>query len=123
VDLATSRGLDADALHAKTPLHFAAHFGHVEMVRRLLAAGANAAAVDSHGHTALHYAAHEGHLACIRALLSHMVNARDASGNSALHFAAAYGAYVLSPAPMQRSQSGALTRSSIQAAPIAWRRS
>ena len=41
----------------KTALHMSAHQGHVDIVRLLLAAGANLELQDEDGDTALHYSA------------------------------------------------------------------
>jgi ankyrin repeat protein len=53
-----------------TGLHSAAQRGHVELVRLLLEAGANANAREAGDNTyALHWAAAQGHVECVRALL------------------------------------------------------
>ncbi|PAA70813.1 hypothetical protein BOX15_Mlig012742g1 [Macrostomum lignano] len=53
VDLPTSDG-------RVTPLHISAGYGHLEAVRTLLKAGADAHATDHQGWSALHYAASKG---------------------------------------------------------------
>eukprot|EP00241_Pyramimonas_parkeae_P007107 CAMPEP_0114252224 /NCGR_PEP_ID=MMETSP0058-20121206/15719_1 /TAXON_ID=36894 /ORGANISM="Pyramimonas parkeae, CCMP726" /LENGTH=305 /DNA_ID=CAMNT_0001366137 /DNA_START=380 /DNA_END=1295 /DNA_ORIENTATION=+ len=53
-----------------TPLHDAAYYGHVEIVRLLLSKGAKVTAVDEDGSTPLHHAAESGHEETVRALLN-----------------------------------------------------
>lgn len=52
-----------------TPLHYAAFMGHAEMIRFLLASGADKDAVAPNGYTALMLAARGGHLEAARVLL------------------------------------------------------
>ncbi|MBP7149767.1 MAG: ankyrin repeat domain-containing protein [Acidobacteria bacterium] len=55
-----------------TPLHFAAHRGLAEIVRALLAAGADVHAIERvSGTTALHWCAEGGHAGIARMLLEH----------------------------------------------------
>jgi ankyrin repeat protein len=52
-----------------TPLHWAAHFGHVELVQRLVKGGADANARNDYGSTPLQEAAERGDPALVRLLL------------------------------------------------------
>ena len=47
-----------------TPLMFAAHRGHEELVKKLLLANAKVGMQDAYGATALHHAARENHIQC-----------------------------------------------------------
>jgi ankyrin repeat protein len=58
----------ADALMRQTPLHVAANHGCVEVIRRLVEAGADATARDNMKATPLHLAARAGHAEAVRAL-------------------------------------------------------
>ncbi|MET0310446.1 MAG: ankyrin repeat domain-containing protein [Burkholderiaceae bacterium] len=74
----------------ESPLMMAALKGHTELVRRLLARGAD---VNKPGWTPLHYAATNGHLPAIRLLLENhaFINAQSPNGTTALMMAARYG--------------------------------
>ncbi|ABK44143.1 Ankyrin repeat-like protein [Magnetococcus marinus MC-1] len=61
--------LDARGSHSSTALHLAVMQGHVEMVKLLLAVGADATLADEIGNTPLHVAAFKNELACAEALL------------------------------------------------------
>lgn len=52
-----------------TPLHVAAHFGQINMVRFLLSQGANVDNSTAIGYTPLHQAAQQGHVVIINLLL------------------------------------------------------
>ena len=75
--------------YGSTPLHFATHNGRTEMVRMLLAAGANVNAVNRYGTLPLHDAAGPGHLEIVALLLENdsAVNVQDGRGITALEYA------------------------------------
>ncbi len=74
-----------------TALTWAASEGHADIVRRLLAAGADVDAKTNNGATALMWAASEGHAAMVRQLLAAGadVDAKDNYGTTALEIAEA----------------------------------
>ncbi len=76
-----------------TPLMVAAATGHVDVMRALFAARANAAARDAKGRTAIMYAARYGRAAAVQALVQHGVDvdAADNDGRRALMHVASLG--------------------------------
>lgn len=75
-----------------TPLHLAALYGHFDVVRVLLAAGASAGALDDNHGTALHDSAAGGYLDIVRVLLPLSApDAADGDAETALHTAARGG--------------------------------
>jgi ankyrin repeat protein len=81
VALLLRRGADAGrhgADRAGRPLFLAAHYGHADVVRALLAGGARVNEVTGQGAlpTALHFAAVKGNAAVVRALLEAGADAR-----------------------------------------------
>ena len=97
-------GSDACDINAKTPalegvagdstaLHVAAAFGHGEVVRLLLEAGADATLEDSERSLALHNAASNGHGLCVKMLLDAGGDPRhrNTSGKNALECAQGSG--------------------------------
>lgn len=79
-----------------TPLHEAAFYGRVDMVRLLLdagaPAGARATATELFGSTPLHAAAHKGHAAVVHLLLAHGADvAAGDGGRTPLRTAAMWG--------------------------------
>ena len=75
--------------HKETPLMVASEMGHVEIVRVLLARGANANARDHNMWTPLHWASQERRLEVVQLLLEHGVdaNARDQNKQTPLYLA------------------------------------
>ncbi|XP_055005684.1 ankyrin repeat domain-containing protein 6b isoform X2 [Boleophthalmus pectinirostris] len=71
----------------RSPLHLAAHKGHIEVVHVLLRAGCDLDIQDDGGQTALHRAAVHGNTAVISALLQEgcALDREDKDGNTALH--------------------------------------
>uniref|UniRef100_A0A8C6M147 Myotrophin n=1 Tax=Nothobranchius furzeri TaxID=105023 RepID=A0A8C6M147_NOTFU len=53
----------------RKPLHFAADFGHLEVVEYLISKGADVNAPDKHGLTPLICACYENHSQCVKMLL------------------------------------------------------
>jgi ankyrin repeat protein len=81
---------DEDIGHS--PMHAAAHFGHVEVSQLLLQDKADNNAQDLHGRIPLHNASEEGHVNVARLLLEYGadVNARDNKRNTPLLAALEY---------------------------------
>ena len=89
--LAQDAGLvNAEDAYGRTPLEMAVRGGHVELVRLLLASGAD---VNLKGEISLHIAAEKGYKEIAGLLLDNgaEVNARDGGGETPLHKAASYG--------------------------------
>lgn len=74
-------------------LHAAASAGDVELLKKLLAEGADVDDADEEGRTALHFAAGYGEFDCARALMDAgaKLDAVDNNKNTPLHYAAGYG--------------------------------
>ena len=74
-------------------LHWAAKYGHLEVVKYLVGQGASLTATDNFGETALHIAAHFGHLEVVKYLVGQgaSLTATDNFGETALHIAAHFG--------------------------------
>lgn len=72
---------DSDKVYGRVPLHFAAKFGHVDIMAILLDSGADIEATDAIGRTALHFAAFYAQKNVAQLLLSRgaNINARDNS--------------------------------------------
>ena len=94
------KGTDVNAKRedGSTPLHGAAEGGHGDIVKLLIAAGADLHAttvpmLGGGGWTPLHSAARQGHRGIVELLIEKGtdVNAMDSSGKSALHDAALEG--------------------------------
>ncbi|KAG5982843.1 hypothetical protein E4U55_001250 [Claviceps digitariae] len=88
---------DADlraSTHGKSTLHFAARFGHTEIVTLLLAHGADVSKLSDHGYTPLRCAALEGHHDIVKLLLEHGANVHATASEDSftpLHLAALSG--------------------------------
>jgi ankyrin repeat protein/L-ascorbate metabolism protein UlaG (beta-lactamase superfamily) len=62
--------INADGEHGKKPLHWAAHGGHLEVAKYLIARGAAVDSKNEADETPLHYAAAHGHLDVAKLLVS-----------------------------------------------------
>ncbi|NWX47708.1 ANKR6 protein, partial [Steatornis caripensis] len=79
--------------HGRTPLHLAAHKGHLHVVQILLKAGCDLDIQDDGDQTALHRAAVVGNTDVIAALIQEgcALDRQDKDGNTALHEACWHG--------------------------------
>ncbi|NWX15340.1 ANKR6 protein, partial [Aegotheles bennettii] len=79
--------------HGRTPLHLAAHKGHLHVVQVLLKAGCDLDFQDDGDQTALHRAAVVGNTDVIAALIQEgcALDRQDKDGNTALHEACWHG--------------------------------
>ncbi|KFW00485.1 Ankyrin repeat domain-containing protein 6, partial [Eurypyga helias] len=79
--------------HGRTPLHLAAHKGHLHVVQVLLKAGCDLDIQDDGDQTALHRAAVTGNIDVIAALIQEgcALDRQDKDGNTALHEACWHG--------------------------------
>lgn len=79
-------------IFGKTPIHYAAGVGNVDMIRFLLTRGAAANDRDNFGNTPLHEAANYGQNGAAEFLLSSGgdINSKTTIGWTPLHYAAAY---------------------------------
>ena len=110
IELIIKRGVDVNALvthvgrHRRTdknPLHWASEYGHTEIVKVLLEAGAEVNTPDTlydeddpyNDRTSLHYAAYFGHKNVAKLLIDNGadVNVKDEDGETPLHDAAREG--------------------------------
>ncbi|MGL9761743.1 MAG: ankyrin repeat domain-containing protein [Wolbachia sp.] len=84
--------IDAQDKDGKTPLHFAAQEGNLDMVQFFLGRGAKIEAKDIYGWTPLHFAASSDKLDIVKFLFNKNANikARDIYGDTPLHVAAQY---------------------------------
>ncbi|NXP47971.1 ANKR6 protein, partial [Heliornis fulica] len=79
--------------HGRTPLHLAAHKGHLHVVQVLLKAGCDLDIQDDGDQTALHRAAVVGNIDVIATLIQEgcALDRQDKDGNTALHEACWHG--------------------------------
>ena len=94
--LGSGRGFDVNEKNnfGRTPLYYAAGWGHATIVVTLLSAGADAHAKDNDGETPLHRAADNGHAPVVSLLLSAGAKADEEAGfvrHTPLHLAAGSG--------------------------------
>jgi len=76
-----------------TPLHYAAHFGYMDMIEFLVNGGADVNAQDGDGDTPLHEAVRAGHVDAVRLLLQNGadVTIRGMGGDTPLEDAVFWG--------------------------------
>ena len=76
------------------PIHIAAKYGYLEIMKSLILHGAKTRTKDRHGLTAFHYAAKFNQVHCVSWLAANCVadaDVADSSGNTALQYACAGG--------------------------------
>ncbi|KAL5331401.1 hypothetical protein ACEPPN_000931 [Leptodophora sp. 'Broadleaf-Isolate-01'] len=86
--------VDSTDSYGRTPLHWAAMNGHIEVVKQLLEKGANVAVANSSGGwTPLHQATWNGHVEVVKQLLEKGANTTvtDSEGRTPLYWAAMNG--------------------------------
>lgn len=88
VGVATCIGRDSYSL-----LHWACHYGALEVVQWLLRHGADTSKCSTQGWSPMHVAAIRGQHACIQALVNYDgdLSLQDLKGHTSLHLAAAHG--------------------------------
>ena len=101
IDMAAPGNKNPKNTFGEIPLHLAAFFGHLDVVRLFLDnkdieknSKANNACMHCNGRTPLHWAARNGHLEVVRLFLDNIEienNPKDAKGSTPLHSAAKYG--------------------------------
>jgi ankyrin repeat protein len=88
-------GLDARDVLGRTALHWAARWGHDDIMAMLLSEGAQASVGDGTRTTPLMVAGGSGQLCAVQMLVKHMgpegLEERDTSGRAVLHWAAMMG--------------------------------
>lgn len=67
--------------HGWTPLHYAAYAGHIHLVNKFLALGAQINGATDNGLTALMLASKNGHIDVVRTLLMHKADIEMRDGN------------------------------------------
>ncbi|MBC8145540.1 MAG: ankyrin repeat domain-containing protein, partial [bacterium] len=100
------RGADVNAMDqfGATPLHRAAGFGRILLVRTLLALSSDANARDANDRTPLFWAVEAGNAQIVVHLFREQAdaNAADRDGRTALHFAAMYNRWDIAPILIER---------------------
>ena len=79
---------DAPTIFGRTPLHYAAYYGHIEVAQSLLDQCAVCDVFDCQGLSPLHAAVYQGHLELVKLLLKHGANP-DAIGGAKETFVSA----------------------------------
>lgn len=84
---------EEEAEEAEDSVHSAASTGDVDLLKKLVAEGADVGAADDEGRTALHFACGYGELECAVVLIDAGagLDTMDDNKNTALHYAAGYG--------------------------------
>jgi len=84
--------VEAASMHGYTPIHWASHRGHLDVVRELLARGAVVDAAQDDGWTPLITASYCGHIEVVRALLAAGADKRRVTdrGKTAVSLAGTY---------------------------------
>jgi len=74
-ELFDSKEVDANAsLDGRSPIHYAADYGHKDIIEYLIGKGVDLNAVDKHGISPLLAAVWEGHTECVRLLIASGAN-------------------------------------------------
>eukprot|EP00949_MAST-11_sp_MAST-11-sp1_P002445 g2445.t1 len=107
-----------DSHDGYTPLHISARYGHVGIMKLLLASGASVHAIDSSGHNPLHYAATSGQTPAAHLLLEAGIDyeGKNHFGRSPLDLAVAHGSRDIAQAIRQKRAESASTSDSKTAA-------
>ncbi len=94
-------------IRGSTPLHAAAYWGDVKVLRLLIDAGAGLTAVENFGETPLHVAARNGNWAATRALIAAGADstAQDNDGFTPFDLAWSKGKYLAASALLERGPS------------------
>lgn len=70
-DFVEKQNKDINAqIEGRCPIHYAADYGQIEIIKYLVSKGANVNVLDRHGISALLAATWEGHKDCVKYLLS-----------------------------------------------------
>jgi len=93
LDVAWSIDINQANKHGECGVHIAAGLGRLEMLKVLVAHGANLGVADQQGDSAVYWAARQGHAPVIRFLVEHgvHVNQQNKLGESCLHAGCKYG--------------------------------
>uniref|UniRef100_A0A1I8J2I3 ANK_REP_REGION domain-containing protein n=1 Tax=Macrostomum lignano TaxID=282301 RepID=A0A1I8J2I3_9PLAT len=90
---------DKQDMHEKSPLHYAAESGCVDLTEQLVKRGADVSLVDEDERRAAHVAAKRGHLGCLRLLIAasgaidRSIGQRDLDESTTLLLAAEEGRF------------------------------